>query len=147
MMEAGEIFKIANAFALIGWVLMLVLYGFDKMAQWLIGGVVILLCIAYAIIIVPGLSKMPADSFSTIESVMALFQSKEAVLAGWIHYLAFDLLTGITIAMSAKSYGINRIVMLPFWLFTFMLGPLGFLLYYTFLTIKSKQFLPRMIRL
>jgi hypothetical protein len=147
MMEAGEIFKIANAFASIGWLLMLVLYSFDKMAQWLIGGIVILLCIAYVIIIVPGLSKMPADSFSTIEGVMALFQSKEAVLAGWIHYLAFDLLTGITIAMSAKSYGINRFVMLPFWLFTFMLGPLGFLLYYTFLTIKSKQFLPRMIRL
>ena len=56
------------------------------------------------------------------------------LLAGWVHYLAFDLFIGGWIAVEADKIGLNRIVQAPILLATFMLGPIGLAI---FLTIKA----------
>jgi hypothetical protein len=67
--------------------------------------------------------------FSSLAQVAVLFSSPYALLAGWIHYLAFDLFTGAWEARDAARHGISRWAVLPCLLLTFLLGPLGLALY------------------
>ena len=67
--------------------------------------------------------------FRTLAQVAVLFSSPYALLAGWIHYLAFDLFTGAWEARDAARLGISPWAVLPCLLLTFLLGPLGLALY------------------
>jgi hypothetical protein len=67
--------------------------------------------------------------FSSLAQVAVLFSSPYALLAGWIHYLAFDLFTGAWEARDAVRLGISRWIVLPCLLLTFLLGPLGLTVY------------------
>jgi hypothetical protein len=52
------------------------------------------------------------------------------LLAGWIHYLAFDLFVGRWIASEADKMGISRLIQGPILFGTFMFGPLGLLVFH-----------------
>jgi hypothetical protein len=67
--------------------------------------------------------------FQTLAEVAVLFSSPYALLAGWIHYLAFDLFTGAWEARDAARLGISRWLMAPCLVLTFLLGPLGLAVY------------------
>ncbi len=67
--------------------------------------------------------------YSSLAEVKALFGKDEILLAGWIHYLAFDLAVGTWIAARADEIGISRLIQIPILFFTLMFGPLGFLLF------------------
>jgi hypothetical protein len=58
---------------------------------------------------------------------MRLFDHPGVALAGWVHYLAFDLLVGLWIARSARDRGIPHLLALPCLALTFLFGPAGFL--------------------
>ncbi|MDW3207195.1 MAG: ABA4-like family protein [Alphaproteobacteria bacterium] len=75
----------------------------------------------------------------TLAAVATLFESPPLLLAGWIHYLAFDLFIGAWIARRADSVGLHRVLQVPILFATFMLGPLG-LLVYLILEQGMKQF-------
>ncbi len=76
--------------------------------------------------------------FGSLASVMKLFTEENAVLAGWVHYLAFDLLIGMWILDKNKALGMHQIIIAPCLFLTFMFGPMGFLLFMTVTTIKTK---------
>ena len=80
------------------------------------------------------------EKFGSLNGVMELFTDKTAVTAGWVHYLAFDLLTGIWIKKNAQKYNIHHLILIPCLLLTFMLGPIGLLLYLLVRSIKTKQY-------
>jgi len=61
--------------------------------------------------------------------VKILFGKDELLLAGWIHYLAFDLFIGGWIAVQADKLGINRLIQAPILAATFMFGPVGLALF------------------
>jgi hypothetical protein len=67
--------------------------------------------------------------FRTLAQVMVLFSSPYAVLAGWVHYLAFDLFTGAWEARDAARLGLSRWIVLPCLVLTFLFGPVGLALY------------------
>ena len=50
-------------------------------------------------------------------------------LAGWVHYLAFDLLVGAWEARTARREALPHPVLLPCLALTFLFGPLGLLLF------------------
>jgi len=50
--------------------------------------------------------------------------------AGWIHYLAFDLMVGLFIVTDAARLGIAHWWLLPALFLTLMFGPAGLLLYF-----------------
>ena len=58
-----------------------------------------------------------------------LFTIEEAVLAGWLHYLVFDMLVGMWMLDKNKTLKIHQAIMAPCLLGTFMMGPVGFLLF------------------
>jgi hypothetical protein len=63
--------------------------------------------------------------FRTLAQVRALFSAPEALLAGWVHYLAFDLFTGSWESRDALRLGISRWLVAPCLLLTFLFGPVG----------------------
>jgi heme A synthase len=140
-MSPDTIFQICSTIAMIGWLLLIIvspfLQGIDK---FLISVIITLFCIVYAWLIFQVFSPADMKSFGSLDGVMTLFQNKTLVTAGWVHYLAFDLMTGIWIKKNSMKYGISHWILIPCLFFTFMLGPLGLLLYLLIRTIKSKQY-------
>jgi hypothetical protein len=67
--------------------------------------------------------------FSSLSGVQSLFENPWALLAGWTHYLAFDLLIGGWEVRDARERGIPHLLMVPVLALTFLLGPCGLLLY------------------
>ena len=59
----------------------------------------------------------------------ALFDNPWALLAGWTHYLAFDLFIGGWEVRDAQRRGIPHLLIVPALVLTFLLGPAGLLLY------------------
>ena len=82
---------------------------------------------------------MDLSSFGSLSGVMSLFQDPKSVMAGWVHYLAFDLWIGSWEIGDARKHGINRWFVLPCLLFTFMLGPVGLLLYLILRSALTKK--------
>ena len=129
-MTTDTVFTIANTSVLPMWLLMIILPKW-KLTRFLVDYRVIplLLSLVYATYI--GLSMQGGTNFDfgSLESVMSLFTEKEAVLAGWVHYLAFDLLVGMWMIQKNRTLGIHQLLMVPCLLGTFMFGPIGFLLF------------------
>jgi hypothetical protein len=67
--------------------------------------------------------------FGSLAGVVAAFTSPHAVLAGWVHYLVFDLFVGAWEVRDAQRRGLPHLWVLPCLFFTLMLGPIGLLLY------------------
>jgi hypothetical protein len=65
-----------------------------------------------------------------------LFQNKWLLLAGWIHYLAFDLFIGSWQVRDAAKQGISHWLVIPCLALTFMFGPIGLLLYFLLRGVK-----------
>jgi len=77
-----------------------------------------------------GLNLIGADGgFSSLAEVARLFENPSLLLAGWVHYLAFDLFIGAWEVRDARRLGIPHLLVVPCLVLTFMLGPVGLLLY------------------
>ncbi len=125
-------FNFANALALPGW-LWLVIWmflpkAFRQKTRYLGLCVPLVLAVIYAITVMLHFSSADGG-FDSLTNVMALFDYPGAVLAGWVHYLSFDLIIGWAIASHAVANKMNRILVIPCLLATFMLGPVGLLLH------------------
>ena len=68
-------------------------------------------------------------AFNSLDGVMGLLRTREAFLAGWVHYLAFDLFTGAWEAETAPASRVPHAMLLVCLFLTFMTGPVGLLLY------------------
>jgi len=135
MKTLSNAFKIATALSLLGWA---ALFGFPLWPQAGRGIVLTiaigLLCAMYVYFVFgarhldePG--ARPKGSFSSLAGVISLFKSPRVVLAGWIHYLAFDLMVGLYIVTDAARLGITHWWLLPALFLALMFGPAGLLLY------------------
>lgn len=139
-MTPADIFSIANPTAMIMWILMIFLPKW-KVTRFLIDYKVIpiLLSMVYAFYIFQAIVIGGMMDFGSLASVMALFTEENAVLAGWVHYLAFDLLVGMWILDLNKKLGIHHLLIAPCLFGAFMFGPIGFLLFIIIKTIKTKK--------
>jgi hypothetical protein len=128
-MSAEHIFSVANTVALCGWLLLAVLPG-KKWVSHVVSGVAIPAAFAalYTVIIAIHFSSS-AGGFSSLPDVALLFSNPWLLLAGWIHYLAFDLLVGSWETRDARERGIGHVFVVPCLILTFLFGPAGWLLY------------------
>ena len=139
-MTPAEVFSISNLIAMPMWILMIILPKW-KATRFLIDFKVIplVLSLLYAIYIYLAMQTGGDMDFGSLASVMALFTEENAVLAGWVHYLAFDLLVGMWMLDENKKLGIHPLLMAPCLFATFMLGPVGFLLFMGIRSVKQKR--------
>jgi hypothetical protein len=133
MANADIVFKVANWIVLAGW-LALVLAPLRREAMVLVARFAAASVAAiYVILIVRGLSMGPGlpegASFSTLDGVVALLSRREAILGGWVHFLAFDLFVGSWMAEDAPKAGVPHWLLVPLLGLTLMAGPAGLLLY------------------
>jgi hypothetical protein len=123
------LFKLANNAALIGWILLIFLPRWRWSAR-LIAPVLIpaLLAVLYSFLLVTEFGHSPGG-FSSLSSVALLFQNRGMLLAGWVHYLAFDLFVGSWEVRDSQDAGIKHYLVLPCLILTFLFGPAGWFLY------------------
>jgi hypothetical protein len=127
-MTPDTVFSIVNVTALAGWAL-LVFLPRQRWTSLASGGAIpILFALAY-VALVAGAWAESDGSFSTLQGVAALFSNPWLLLAGWIHYLAFDLLVGNWEARDARTRGVPHLLLVPCLLLTFLFGPAGWLVY------------------
>ena len=128
-MTPETVFQLANGAAPLAWLAMMAAPN-SKLARQIVlsGAFVALLASAYALVVLTHFDLSGAD-FTSLEGVTALLNDPWAMTAGWIHYLAFDLLAGILVTRKGLDMGIPRLWLLPCQLGCFMLGPVGVLLF------------------
>lgn len=128
-MTVEQLFSLSNTAALMGWIILIGSPLIPRAAQ-IVSGFVIpgLLSILYAGLVFSFWSRAEGG-FDSLDGVMQLFTYKELVLAGWVHYLAFDIFVGAWEVRTAKKEGIPFLYVLPCLGLTFMFGPIGFLLF------------------
>ena len=131
-MTAAQVFAIANPFALLGWAVLAVAVAIKR--PWLrdvIAGSLWPLALAALYVVALGLGwGTTGGNFSSLAGVRQLFSGDWTLLAGWVHYLAFDLFVGAWIAAAAERAGLSRLWLIPVLPLTFLFGPAGFLLFF-----------------
>lgn len=139
-MSNETIFSLANGVALLAWILLLIFPFRPFTNKVLIGVVVSLLCVTYAVLVYNMLQPADFAKFRTLEGITSLLSAPGAALTGWIHYLAFDLITGLFIANNAAKHGIPYPWIVPCLILTFMLGPVGLMLYFLIRWALTKDY-------
>ena len=92
----------------------------------------------YAWAVLPALSQvLPIVARPDLESVANLLGQPLGALAGWAHFLAFDLFVGRFIVLDARERELPWFVLSPILLATLLLGPLGLLAY---LIVRAEVF-------
>ena len=74
--------------------------------------------------------------FMSLEGVATMFRDPSTVFLGWTHYIAYDALVGRWIVLDSIERGaslkVHYLAVIPCLFFALMLGPIGFVLYITF---------------
>jgi hypothetical protein len=68
--------------------------------------------------------------FGSLSAVAMLFSNHWLLLAGWVHYLAFDLFVGSWEVRDSQRLGISHWLVIPCLILTFLFGPVGLLVYF-----------------
>ena len=127
-MTADALFRILNFATLAAWLPLV----FLPRRRWATTVVPIampaLLGVVYVVLIAVSLPGSDGG-FSSLAGVRALFADPRGLLAGWTHYLAFDLFIGGWQVRDAQQRGIRHLLVVPALVLTFLFGPAGLLLY------------------
>ena len=130
-MSPEALFSVANAVALLGW-LLLALAPLRRSA--LVAGarvIGVVMAVTYAVLLIRAVTQggMSGVDFTTLAGLTAGFSRPEAVLVGWVRYLAFDLWVGAWAVEDAGKRGVPHWAMLPVLFLILIAGPLGLLVY------------------
>ncbi len=75
-----------------------------------------------------------------MDGVSAIFSTPIGVLIGWSHYLVFDLFVGAWIGRDAQRRGVSHWLAAPAMLLSYLLGPIGALIYFLGRFAFKRQF-------
>ncbi|KQW30948.1 hypothetical protein ASE36_01230 [Rhizobium sp. Root274] len=129
-MDFAQVFSVVSSAAMLGWLVLILAPRRPFVIQALRLGLVGALSLTYAVLIFVYFFRVDGGGFGSIAEVRTLFLNDGVLVAGWIHYLAFDLFVGCWIASEADRLGWNRVVQAPVLVVTFMFGPIGLLLFF-----------------
>ena len=131
-MQLELLFKAATLTVLPFWLLLVVAPRWRWTQRLVHGPVVVLLLTPIYAYMLFGYAQAPEDmSFLTLYGVMIGFSAPNVVVAGWIHYLIFDLFVGAWESRDALRRGVPQWLVIPCLLGTLMFGPIGLLFYVT----------------
>ena len=125
-MSDAQLFQYANNAALLCWIVLIVQ---PKRTAHLLRFVMPGLMAIFYIWALATAPKNPDGGFGSLAQVKSLFSVDRMVLAGWVHYLAFDFFIGCWEVTDARERGISHLAVIPCLALTFMFGPAGLLLY------------------
>ena len=119
-----------HAVALIGWAALFASPWIGRRravltARW----VIVPLCLLYLLFFLTHLKAIPTEAGYTLAGVALAFDKPVLLLAGWIHYLVLDLFAGSWEVEHSEASGMPAALLLLCLFATFMVGPIGLLLY------------------
>lgn len=127
-MAPEDIFLLAGNIAMVGWVVLA--FG-PRHWPWLNAiprfAVPFALAVIYVAYILPFFAAS-GGGYDTLDAVRRLFTVPELLLAGWVHFLAFDLMIGAYLADRLDRLRVSRLTQLPILFCTLMFGPVGVIL-------------------
>lgn len=129
-MTPDSVFSYANTFALLAWLFLI------GPARWMprtfacvrLAVPLVLSCVYVAAFA----EAWPAieGGFGSLDAVRTLFGQPWVLLAGWVHYLAFDYSVGGWMLERAKADNLSHLAVVPVLALTFLLGPAGFFVFH-----------------
>lgn len=140
-MTPERLFSLLNLAAMLAWLPLLLL----PRARWAstIVPLLVPLLLAVVYVVLVALSLPGSEGgFSSLAGVRALFADDRALLAGWTHYLAFDLFVGGWEVRDARRRGVPHLLVVPALVLTFLVGPGGLLLYLVIRTVAARRGAP-----
>ncbi len=141
-MTPDQMFQLANPIALLGWVTLLASPLAPRIAQVIAAAAIpLLLSLAYAGLVLAFWWEAPGG-FNSLPEVQALFTHPHIALAGWLHYLAFDLFLGAWQVRTARAEGIPHWAVIPCLILTFLFGPAGLLAFAVLRLTLVRKLLP-----
>ena len=144
-MTYEQVFSSATNGVLLGWLLLAVAPRWRwtaRLTTWLGVGS---LAVAYVFLALPGLLGLLAGDegqqggFSSLHAVRELFTDDALLLAGWLHYLAFDLFVGTWMTSDALRLRLPRWLVIPCLPLTLFAGPAGLCLYLLFRATAGRK--------
>ena len=128
-LDPDVMFQAANPLALAGWLVLAISPLAPRIADRVAGfGIPAVLSLGYTALILTNWSGADGG-YDSLPNVMLLFTVPEIALAGWVHYLAFDLFVGAWEVRTARREAIPHVLVLPCLILTFLFGPIGLLLF------------------
>jgi hypothetical protein len=127
-MALTTLFSAASMLAMAGWVVLLLAPWSRELWRVLATLVAVVLSMLYAGLIGAFWTSAEGD-FNSLAGVAQLFGHEGLLLAGWVHYLAFDLLVGLWEREESRRIGLSRWILAPCLLLTLWFGPIGWLLF------------------
>lgn len=128
-MDAETLFSLCGKVAMAGWVFLIVAPRWRWSAQIIAKFVVPLLLAAIYLGLIATHWSGHRGGFSSLAAVGELFADPWILLAGWVHYLAFDLFIGAWEVRDARRERIPHLLVVPCLVGTFLFGPVGLLAY------------------
>ncbi|MEE9375710.1 MAG: ABA4-like family protein [Rhizobiaceae bacterium] len=120
-------FSAASILAMIGWLVLLASPFYPKWSDRISGYLIpLILSVGYVALLALSPSH-DGGGFGSLAQVMKLFSYPDALLAGWVHYLAFDLFIGAWQCRTARAEGMKFWLVIPCLALTFLVGPVGLL--------------------
>ena len=135
----NQLFSILNAVALVTWILLIVLPRQRWVAGVLAPIVVPALFATVYVAIIATKWRGSSGGFASLADVATLFGQPWLLLAGWVHYLAFDVFVGSWEVRDARERGIPHLAVVPCLVLTFLFGPAGWLAYTGLRKVSAKR--------
>lgn len=131
-MTPEALFQVVNFVALAGWIVLglSVILRRDAWRDSIAGRAIPLALSAFYMALIVFFFWRAEGGFGSLEELQRLFAYPWAVLAGWVHYLAFDLFIGAWIARQTALEQLPRWPLALILPLTFMLGPIGLLAFF-----------------
>lgn len=140
-MTPDTVFSIVNPLALAGWLTLVagIVIKHPLLRDVIAGRIIpVILSVAYTALIL--VFWWDAEGgFGALADVQTLFTQPWIALAGWVHYLAFDLAIGAVLARQVMERGLSRLFLVPILPLTFLFGPIGYLAAQTLFTLTAKE--------
>ena len=128
-MTADQLFSICNSMVLPGWLLLVIAPRWRWTQRIAAVAIPLALAAVYLTLVILYFGKS-GGGFGSLQQVSKLFENPYILLAGWIHYLAFDLFTGCWMVRDSERLRIAHAFAVPCLLLTFMFGPIGLLTWF-----------------
>lgn len=138
-MDAERLFQIAGAITMPGWALLVLLPRWKGSARLVCGAVIPALLGVLYVSLFARYGPGTEGGFGSLADVRQLFGEPYLLLAGWIHYLAFDLFVGAWEVRDAQKHGLPHLFVVPCLVSTLMLGPTGLLVYLVGRAVKVRS--------
>ena len=127
--SADELFRLVNMFILPAWLMLIFLPKWNWTNKLVLSGCYTSIFALVYLLLIAFNFDINNFNFNTLGNVKQIFTNDYFLLAGWVHYLAFDLFVATWIVKDSNENHIQSKLLIPILGFTFYLGPIGYITY------------------